>query len=102
MFSVFAALMAQFRNVVTDRRDLLLENAALRQQLAIYQRNGNRPKLTSANRLFWVWLSRPWPSWRTALVIVQPETVIRWHRDAWKRYWTWKSGHRSEEHTSEL
>ena len=91
MFSVFAALMAQLRNIVSDRRDLLLENAALRQQLAIYQRNGKRPKLTSADRRFWVWLSRSWPGWRTALVIVQPETVIKWHRDLWKRYWTRKS-----------
>ena len=78
-----------------DRRDLLLENAALRQQLSIYQREGNRPRLISADRLFWVWLSRCWLRWRTAVYIVQPETVIRWHHDAWKRYWTWKSRHRT-------
>src|ERR1035437_6587196 len=91
MFSVFAALMAQLRNIVSDRRDLVLENAALRHELAIYQRKAHRPHLISADRRFWVWLSRAWPGWRTALVIVQPETVIKWHRDAWKRYWTWKS-----------
>ena len=59
MFSLLAVLTVQLRHVVTDRCDLLLENAALRQQLAIYQRNGNRPKLTSADRLFWVWLPVP-------------------------------------------
>jgi len=91
MFSLFAALIVQLRHVVADRRDLLLENAALRQQLAVYQRNGNRPELTSADRLFWVWLSRSLPGWRSGLYIVQPETVDRWHRDGWKRYWTWKS-----------
>ena len=67
MFSLFAALIGQLRNVFADRRDLLLENAALRQQLAIYQREGNRPRLISADRLFSVWLSRCWPPWRTAL-----------------------------------
>ncbi len=95
MFSLLAALLVQLRNALADRRDLLLENAALRQQLAIYQRRGNRPPLTLADRLFWVWLSRSWRRWRSALFIVQPETVIRWHRAAWKRYWTWKSQHRS-------
>jgi hypothetical protein len=49
MFSVLAVLIVQLRHVVADRRDLLLENAALRQQLAVYQRNTNRPKLTSAD-----------------------------------------------------
>jgi putative transposase len=91
MFSLFAVLITQLRNAIADRRDLILENAALRQQLAVYQRQGNRPRLTSADRLFWVWLSRAWPRWRSALLFVQPETVIRWHRHAWKRYWTWKS-----------
>jgi putative transposase len=94
MFSLFAALILQLRNALADRSDLLLENAALRQQLTVYQRQGNRPALTSADRLFWVWLSRSWRRWRSALFIVQQETVIRWHRDAWKRYWTWK-GRRS-------
>jgi hypothetical protein len=81
MFSLIAALVVQFRNAFADRRDVLLENAALRQQLAIYQRTGKRAPLTSADRLFWVWLSRIWPRWRSAHFIVQPETVIRGHRD---------------------
>ena len=67
MFSLFAALIGQLRHVFDDRRDLLLENAVLRQQLAIYKREGNRPRLISADRLFSVWLSRCWPRWRTAL-----------------------------------
>jgi hypothetical protein len=60
MVSLFAALVVQFRNAFADRRDVLLENAALRQQLAIYQRTGKRAPLTSADRLFWVWLCRIW------------------------------------------
>ena len=92
MFSLIAALLVQLHQAFADRRDLLLENAALRQQLAIYQRKDSRPKLTAADRLFWVWLSHFWQRWRSALFIVQPDTVIKWHRQAWKRYWTWKSG----------
>ena len=61
MFSLFAALIRQLRNVFADRRDLLLENAALRQQLSIYKREGNRPRLISADPLFSIWLSRHRP-----------------------------------------
>jgi putative transposase len=45
-------------------------------------RSVKRPKLTAADRLFWGWLSELWSDWRTALVIVKPETVIAWHRKA--------------------
>ena len=75
MFSLIAALLAQLRKVIADRRDLLLENAALRQQLAIYQREGPQPKLNTTDRLFWVCLSQFWSRWRSTLLIVQPETV---------------------------
>src|SRR5438309_9522074 len=53
-------------------RQLALENLALRQQLAVYKRTVNRPKLQQSDRLLWVWLSRVWPAWRQALVIVSP------------------------------
>ena len=49
-----------------------------------------RPKLTAADRLFWAWLSELWSDWRTALVIVKPETVIAWHRKSFRLFWTWK------------
>src|SRR6266446_8881248 len=58
-------------------RQLALENLALRQQLAVYKRTVNRPKLQRSDRLLWVWLSRVWPAWRQALVIVSPATVLR-------------------------
>ncbi len=44
-----------------------------------------------ADRMVWVGLSKIWPGWRTALVIVQPETVLRWHREGFRAYWRWKS-----------
>ena len=69
----------------------MLENLALRQQLAVLTRQRARTRTKPAERLFWSWLSRYWPGWRSTLVMVQPETVIRWHRTAWRGYWTWKS-----------
>jgi transposase InsO family protein len=70
---------------------LAVENLALRQQLTICKQSVKRPKLHPRDRVFWVWLSRLWPNWRSALAIVQPETVIRWHRQGFRLYWRWKS-----------
>jgi transposase InsO family protein len=52
-----------------------------------------RPKLTSGDRLFWTCLSRLWCDWRSALAIVTPETVVAWHRAAFRLFWTWKVRH---------
>jgi hypothetical protein len=48
------------------------------------------PKLTVVDRLFWGWLSRVWADWRSALMIVKPETVIAWYRKGFGLFWTWK------------
>ena len=66
---------------------IAIENAALRLQLAAFQRNAKRPKLTSVDRLFWVGLSKLWSGWRSALVYVQPDTVVRWQRERFRRFW---------------
>ena len=79
------------RSALRSKHDLMLENLALRQQLAVLTRQRARTQTKPADRLLWSWLSRYWPGWRSTLVIVQPETVIRWHRTAWRGYWTWKS-----------
>jgi len=68
-----------------------LENVALRHQLAVLQRSGRRPKLDRWDRAFWVCLSRVWRNWRCSLVILQPATVIAWHRQGFQLYWRWKS-----------
>jgi putative transposase len=60
---------------------------ALRQQLAIYAQNKTKPKLTPLDRTFWVTLFRFWPRWRDTLVIVKPDTVVRWHRKGFRLYW---------------
>ena len=73
-------------------RQLALENLALRQQLAVYKRTTNRPRLRRSDRLLWVWLSRVWPAWRQALVIVAPATVLSWQRRRFRRHWATLSG----------
>ncbi len=84
--ALFAAVLASFRN----RAALQVEILALRHQLGVLHRSVKRPKLTAPDRLFWAWLSELWSDWRTALVIVQPETVIAWHRKSFRLFWTWK------------
>src|SRR6266704_742039 len=69
-------------------RQLALENLALRQQLAVYKSTTTRPKLRTTDRLFWVWLARVWGGWREPLVIVTPNTVLRWQRRRLREYWT--------------
>ena len=59
---------------------IALENLALRHQLLVLQRSVGRPRLARWDRVFWVWLSRVWVSWRSSLVIVQPATVLARHR----------------------
>jgi len=76
---------------VRSRRDLAFENLLLRQQLAAMKHRQPRPKLSKADRIFWVLFSKFWPNWRDALHIVTPETVVRWHRRGFRYYWTWKS-----------
>ena len=64
----------------------------MRHQLAVYKNMVNRPKLRSSDRLFWVALSRVWPGWRQALVLVSPNTVMRWQRRRFREHWTKLSG----------
>ena len=71
--------------------NLTAENVALRHQLVVLKRNLKRPRLRERDRLFWVILSRFWSGWREAVVIVQPDTVVRWHKRVFKLYWARKS-----------
>ena len=80
-----------FRLIFKNKRDLILESLALRQQLAVQQRSIKRPKIRNTDRIFWVWLSRIWNDWRSSLIIVKPPTVIGWHRKGFKIYWKRKS-----------
>ena len=79
------------RSLLRSQAGLAAENLALRQQLAILQHKSKRPRLRTRDRIFWAWLSRLWPNWRSVLLIVQPETVVRWHQQGFRLYWRWKS-----------
>ena len=83
-------ILTGLRRVLGGRRALMLEDLALRYQLAVLQRSSPRPRLRGSNRLFWVLLCRMWSGWADALSLVEPETVIRWHRTGFKLFWTWK------------
>ena len=72
-------------------RELVLENLALRQQLIALQRINARPRLQARDPLFWIALRRIWGNWRTAVVLVRPETVVGWHRTWLRRRWTQRS-----------
>jgi putative transposase len=93
MFRLLRLLCGLCRRCFCSRRDLLLENLALRQQLAIFKQRKQRPKLIWVDKLFWVALKRIWSEWKNCLVLVTPETVVRWHRAGFRRYWHWRSRH---------
>ena len=88
---IWKAVFLFVRGILADHAALALENRALRQQLAVLERSVRRPRLRRRDRVFWVWLSKVWDNWRRALLIVQPDTVIAWHRQGFKLYWRWKS-----------
>jgi len=88
---LFESLINLVASMFKSRRSLRIENFALRQQLTILQRSTKRPNLRFADRVFWVILSKIWQRWKEVLIIVQPETVIRWHREGFKRYWAKKN-----------
>ena len=74
-----------------SKSDLMVENAMLRQQLIVLNRSVKRPKFTDGDRVRLTFLARLTDFWHTALHIIQPETLLRWHRDLYRRYWARKS-----------
>ncbi len=70
-----------------SRNKQALVELDLRQQLATYSQKGRRPRIAPADRAFWILLSRMWSGWKDALIIVQPDTVVRWHRKGFRLYW---------------
>jgi putative transposase len=93
---IVVSVLLSLRSLVRSRAALHLEIFALRHQLQILERS-RRPRLhlTAADRLLWVWFSRLWTEWRPALVLVQPATIVAWHRRGFRLFWTWKSRRRT-------
>ena len=89
--SILGVILVLVRTVFRNRSQLTLENLALRQQVAVLKRSVTRPRLHTRDRLFWVCLARLWKGWRASLILVKPETVIRWHREGFRLFWRWKS-----------
>jgi hypothetical protein len=73
------------------RRDLLLENLALRQQLALLALRRPQLRFSNGDRFLWITLRRLWSGWQKVLILVQPDTVVRWHRAWFTLYWKWIS-----------
>ncbi len=84
---LITAVWLILRTTVTSRAALVAENLALQHQLLVLQHSAKRPKLRPWDRVFWVWLSRLWPNWRSALKIFQPDTVVKWHQHGFTLYW---------------
>ena len=81
MLATLLVLLRSLMLTCCGHRAVALDNMALRQQLAALTRTRKRPQLRTRDRLFWVCLARAWRDWRTALVVVHPDTVVRWHRN---------------------
>src|SRR6266446_5040117 len=87
MIDTFVLLAGAILRLFQSRRRLLLENLALRQQLAALKRRHPRPRLSAFDKLFWVLARRFWSGWKQTLILVGPETVVRWHRSGFALYW---------------
>jgi transposase InsO family protein len=94
MLRLLVAAASTLRSSFQARHDLVLENLALRQQLATLAAR-RRPALRPVDRAFWVILRRVWAPWRSVLIVVEPDTVVRWHRAGFRLYWAWLSRRRT-------
>jgi putative transposase len=96
MLALLIVVVRALTLALRGHRELVLENLALRQQLAAFHRTAKRARLRTRDRLFWIILARSWRNWRRVLIVVQPDTVVRWHRDWLCRRWMRRSQHRPD------
>src|SRR5262249_23557001 len=88
---LFSAFLLLICCLIMPRVALATEILALRQQLIVLNRSVKRPQLHDRDRFFWAMLSKLWKDWREVLVIVKPDTVVKWHRQGFKLFLKWKS-----------
>ena len=91
MLALISAILRVLRSGLQSRSQLMLENMALRHQLTVLRRSVPRPRLRHSDRLLWMLLHRCWSGWERALLVIQPRTVIGWHRLGFRLFWRWKS-----------
>jgi putative transposase len=87
MFEIIRLFLGTISCLFCSRGTLLLENVAPRQQLAVFKRRHPRPRLNALDKLFWVAAWRIWSEWKNSLIVVTPETAVRWHRAGFRFYW---------------
>src|SRR6266481_1195756 len=92
MFDFFGLCFGAVRRILRTHRSLMIENLALRQQLAVLKRKHPRPRLGPFDKVFWVAARYFWTTWEKSLVLVLPGTVVRWHRTGFKLYWAMLCG----------
>jgi hypothetical protein len=95
MLSLVLAVLRSLAAGLHCRRNLVMENLALRHQLLVLKRTIMAPAIRNSDRLFWAALSAMWSRWTKALVIVQPQTVVRWHQTGFRFFWRWRSRRRA-------
>lgn len=88
MFRYFGLWLGLLTRCLRSHRSLLLENLALRQQLAVLKRKHPRPQMRAVDKIFWLFARRFWGAWKQSLLLVNPETVVRWHRTGFRLYWS--------------
>ena len=91
MLTALVVVLRSIGLICRGHRAVALENLALRQQMATLTRTVRRPQLRMRDRLFWILLAKAWPEWRTALLVVRLDTVVRWHRQWLRRQWARRS-----------
>jgi putative transposase len=94
VLSFLLAFLIVVRVFIRSYTDTALEVLALRQQLGVLKRKRSRPRLGGSDRLFWVLLRQLWSRWAEALIIVNPDIVVGWHRAVFRLYWRWRSRRR--------
>lgn len=94
MLSLLLTILKTVSASLNSHHHLVLENLALRQQLAMLKQTVNRPRVSAADPLFWVLFSKTVDGWRAMLHVMHPDTVVCWHRKGFRFYWSWKSHRR--------
>jgi len=91
IFVLVRAIVASLFSSLKSQRELVLENLALRQQVVMLKRSVKRARPNRTDRLLWIAFSRLVVNWRNSVIAIHPDTVVRWHREGFRRYWAWKS-----------
>jgi hypothetical protein len=94
MKTLLVVLVVQSLNLIVFRwfnRVAWIRILAFKQQLAVYKRRAKKPRLRNRDRLFWSFLSKVWRGWASALILVKPETVLRWKERKFREFWWRKS-----------